>query len=89
MPVYNERGTIAEIIRRVRTVPIPKEIIVVDDGSSDGIDAELTAKVARRKFRIYQVGITYFGRTYEEGKKIGRADAFRVFYCILRYWWGD
>ncbi len=51
-----------------------------------GIDPELTAKVARRKYRIYELGITYFGRTYQEGKKIGFWDAMRVFYCIFRYW---
>jgi len=51
-----------------------------------GIEAELTAKVARRGYRIYEVGITYFGRTYGEGKKIGLRDAFRALWCILRYW---
>jgi glycosyltransferase involved in cell wall biosynthesis len=51
-----------------------------------GIEAELTAKVARRQYRIYEVGITYFGRTYGEGKKIGVRDAFRALWCILRYW---
>ena len=51
-----------------------------------GIEAELTAKVARRKYRVYEVGITYFGRTYGEGKKIGLRDAFRALWCILRYW---
>ena len=54
-----------------------------------GIDPELTAKVARRKYRIYEIGITYFGRTYQEGKKIGFRDALRVFWCILRYWKAD
>lgn len=54
-----------------------------------GIDPELTAKVARRNYRIYEVGISYFGRTYQEGKKIGLPDACRVFVSILRYWWGD
>jgi glycosyltransferase involved in cell wall biosynthesis len=54
-----------------------------------GVDPELTAKIARRKFRIYEVGISYFGRTYQEGKKIGLGDACRVFLSILRYWWSD
>lgn len=54
-----------------------------------GCDPELTAKVARRKYRIYEVGISYFGRTYQEGKKIGIRDACRVFVSILRYWWSD
>ncbi len=224
IPVYNEQDTIQEIIRRVRAVPIPKEIIVVDDGSSDstgeilstleggdgllvlrheknrgkgaalrtafaeitgdiviiqdgdleydptqyrkliqpivegvadvvygsrfstvgphrvlyywhwvanrvlttvsnmftdltltdmetcykvfrrevieairptlkqnrfGIDPELTAKVARRDFRVYEMGISYFGRTYQEGKKIGLRDALWAFWCILRYWKWD
>ena len=221
IPVYNERDTLAEILRRVRAVPIPKEIILVDDGSTDGtrdllaeldgqddlrilyhdrnrgkgaairtgfehasgdvvlvqdadleydpahyselirpivegaadvvygsrfqatgphrvlyfwhyvanrvlttlsnmftdlnltdvetcykvfrreviqaiaptlkedrfgIEMELTAKIARRKLRIYELGITYFGRTYHEGKKIGLRDAFRALWCIVRYW---
>jgi glycosyltransferase involved in cell wall biosynthesis len=51
-----------------------------------GIEPELTAKVARRKCRIYEVGITYFGRTYSEGKKIGLGDALHALWCILRYW---
>ncbi len=50
-----------------------------------GIDPELTAKVARRKYRVYELGISYFGRTYEEGKKIGWPDALKVFWCIVRY----
>ncbi len=54
-----------------------------------GIDPELTAKVARRKYRVYEVGISYFGRTYQEGKKIGLPDACRVFWSILKYWWKD
>ena len=54
-----------------------------------GIEPELTCKIARRKYRIYEVGISYFGRTYEEGKKIGLADACHAFWCIFRYWWGD
>ncbi|MEN6407842.1 MAG: glycosyltransferase family 2 protein [Thermoguttaceae bacterium] len=54
-----------------------------------GIEPELTAKIARRRCRVYEVGISYFGRTYQEGKKIGLADAMRAFWCILRYWWSD
>ncbi len=54
-----------------------------------GIDPELTAKVARRNYRIYELGITYFGRTYQQGKKIGLRDAMTVFCCILRYWKWD
>jgi glycosyltransferase involved in cell wall biosynthesis len=55
-----------------------------------GFEPEVTAKIARvPKVRIYEVGISYYGRTYEEGKKIGWKDGFRAIYCIIRYhkWW--
>ncbi|HRO41965.1 MAG TPA: glycosyltransferase family 2 protein [Flavipsychrobacter sp.] len=51
-----------------------------------GFEPEITAKVARVPgIRIYEVGISYYGRTYEEGKKIGWKDGFRAIYCILKY----
>jgi glycosyltransferase involved in cell wall biosynthesis len=51
-----------------------------------GFEPEVTAKIARIKgLRIYEVGISYYGRTYEEGKKIGWKDGFRAIYCILKY----
>lgn len=50
-----------------------------------GIEPELTIKVARRKARIYEVPISYHGRTYEEGKKIGLKDAFQAIWVIMRY----
>jgi glycosyltransferase involved in cell wall biosynthesis len=51
-----------------------------------GFEPEVTAKIARLpKIRIYEVGISYYGRTYEEGKKIGWKDAFRALYCIVKY----
>lgn len=51
-----------------------------------GFEPELTAKLARvPKIRIYEVGISYYGRTYEEGKKIGWRDGFRAIYCIIKY----
>ncbi|HNF48005.1 MAG TPA: glycosyltransferase family 2 protein [Chitinophagales bacterium] len=51
-----------------------------------GFEPEVTAKIAKiPKIRIYEVGISYYGRTYEEGKKIGMKDAFRALYCILKY----
>ncbi|MGZ5503022.1 MAG: glycosyltransferase family 2 protein [Chthoniobacterales bacterium] len=50
-----------------------------------GFDPEITAKIAKLKCVVYEVGISYHGRTYEEGKKIGWRDGFRVFYAILKY----
>ena len=51
-----------------------------------GFEPEVTAKISRiSKIRIYEVGISYYGRTYEEGKKIGWKDGFRAIYCILKY----
>jgi len=50
-----------------------------------GFEPEVTAKVARAKVRIYEVGISYSGRTYAEGKKIGWRDGFRALWCIWKY----
>lgn len=50
-----------------------------------GFEPEITAKVARGGYRIYEVGISYYGRTYAEGKKIGWRDGFRAIYAILKY----
>ncbi len=51
-----------------------------------GFEPELTAKLSRiPNIRIYEVGISYYGRTYDEGKKIGWRDGFRAIYCILKY----
>lgn len=50
-----------------------------------GFEPEITIKVAKKRVRIYEVGISYYGRTYEEGKKIGWKDGFRAIYCILKY----
>ena len=51
-----------------------------------GIEPEITQKVAAMRARIYEVPISYHGRTYEEGKKIGLKDAFKAVYTILRFW---
>ncbi len=50
-----------------------------------GFEPEIMAKVARAKARIYEVGISYHGRTYAEGKKIGWRDGFRALWCIIKY----
>ena len=50
-----------------------------------GFEPEITAKLARRRCRIYEVGISYYGRTYDEGKKIGWKDGVRAIWCIVKY----
>lgn len=50
-----------------------------------GFEPEVTAKIAKMNLRIYEVGISYYGRTYNEGKKIGWKDGVRAIYCILKY----
>ncbi len=50
-----------------------------------GFEPEITAKIARMECKIYEVGISYYGRTYKEGKKIGWKDGFRAIFCILKY----
>ncbi len=50
-----------------------------------GFEPEITAKVAKLRCRVYEVGISYYGRTYEEGKKIGWKDGVRALFCILKY----
>ena len=50
-----------------------------------GFEPEITAKISRRNLKIYEVGISYYGRTYSEGKKIGWKDGVRAIYCIFKY----
>jgi glycosyltransferase involved in cell wall biosynthesis len=50
-----------------------------------GFEPEITAKICKMNCRIYEVGISYYGRTYQEGKKIGWKDGFRAIFCILKY----
>ncbi|MFH1277765.1 MAG: glycosyltransferase family 2 protein [Candidatus Eisenbacteria bacterium] len=54
-----------------------------------GFEPEITAKIARRRCRVYEIPISYAGRDYEEGKKIGWKDALAAFYFIVRYWISD
>jgi glycosyltransferase involved in cell wall biosynthesis len=50
-----------------------------------GFEPEITVKIAKRRLRVYEVGISYWGRMYEEGKKIGWIDGFRALYCLVKY----
>lgn len=64
-----------------------REIIqsITIEESRFGFEPEITAKVAKMGCRIFEVGISYYGRTYAEGKKIGWKDGFRAIYCIVKY----
>ena len=64
-----------------------KEVIkkIVIKENRFGFEPEITAKISRKQYRIYEIGISYYGRTYAEGKKIGWKDGFRAIYCILKY----
>lgn len=65
----------------------PREIIqkITIEENRFGFEPEITAKLAKLYYRIYEVGISYYDRTYADGKKIGRKDGVRAIYCILKY----
>jgi len=50
-----------------------------------GFEPEITAKIAKKRCKVFEVGISYYGRTYEEGKKIGWKDGLRAIFCIIKY----
>jgi len=54
-----------------------------------GFEPEVTVKIAKRRLRVYEVGISYWGRTYAEGKKIGWKDGFRALWCLIKYAWKE
>jgi glycosyltransferase involved in cell wall biosynthesis len=54
-----------------------------------GFEPEITVKIAKRRLRVYEVGIRYWGRTYEEGKKIGWKDGFWALWCLVKYSWKE
>ena len=64
-----------------------REIIqgITIEESRFGMEPEITAKIAKGNWRIYEIGISYAGRTYDEGKKIGWKDGIRALWCILKY----
>jgi len=72
-----------ETCYKVFTQSVAKQITIKENRF--GFEPELTAKIAKLNLRIYEVGISYHGRTYAEGKKIGWQDGFRALYCIIKY----
>jgi glycosyltransferase involved in cell wall biosynthesis len=71
--------TCYKVFRReiIQSIPIEEDRF--------GFEPEITVKIAKRRLRVYEVGISYWGRTYEEGKKIGWRDGFRALWCLLKY----
>jgi len=72
--------------KAVRT-PLLRSIPIVSDDFR--LEPELTIKLAKREARIFEVPISYSGRTYQEGKKIGWRDGFKALASIVRFWWSD
>ena len=71
--------------KKCKSAP-PKEEKAEIKENRFGFEPEITAKISKIKdIRIYEVGISYNGRTYKEGKKIGWKDGFRALWCILKY----
>jgi glycosyltransferase involved in cell wall biosynthesis len=75
----SDMETCYNVFRReiIQSIPIEEDRF--------GFEPEITVKVAKRRLRIYEVGISYQGRTYEEGKKIGWKDGVRALWCLLKY----
>jgi len=71
--------TCYKAFRREVIQPIPLE------EDRFGFEPEITVKISRRGLRIFEIGISYSGRTYEEGKKIGWKDGVRALWCLLKY----
>ena len=71
--------TCYKVFRRdiIQSIPIEEDRF--------GFEPEITVKIAKRRLRIYEIGISYCGRTYKEGKKIGWKDGFRALWCLLKY----
>ncbi len=75
----SDMETCYKVFRRevIQSIPIEEDRF--------GFEPEITVKLAKRGLRIYEVGISYWGRTYEEGKKIGWRDGVRALFCLLKY----
>ena len=85
--ISNLNLTDMETCYKAFRTPLLKSIPIRSDRF--GIEPEITIKVAKRQARIYEVPISYSGRTYEEGKKIGLKDAFQALWVMLRFWFTD
>jgi glycosyltransferase involved in cell wall biosynthesis len=75
----SDMETCYKVFRRdvIQSIPIEEDRF--------GFEPEITVKIAKRRLRVYEVGISYWGRTYEEGKKIGWKDGLRALWCLVKY----
>ena len=75
----SDMETCYKVFRReiIQSIPIEEDRF--------GFEPEITVKISKRRLRVYEVGISYWGRTYEEGKKIGWKDGIRALWCLLKY----
>lgn len=78
-----------ETCYKVFRTDVLKEILPTLKQDRFGFEPEITAKIARRHLRIYELSISYSGRTYDQGKKIGWRDGFQALWCIVRYAFAD
>ena len=79
----SDMETCYKVFRRAVIQSIPLE------ENRFGFEPEITMKIAKRNLRVYEVGIGYWGRTYEEGKKIGWKDGVRALWCLIKYAWRE
>lgn len=79
----SDMETCYKVFRRevIQAIPIEEDRF--------GFEPEITVKIARRHLRVYEVGISYWGRTYAEGKKIGWRDGFQALWCLAKYGWRE
>lgn len=79
----SDMETCYKVFRRevIQAIPIEEDRF--------GFEPEITVKIARRHLRVYEVGISYCGRTYAEGKKIGWRDGFQALWCLAKYGWRE
>ncbi len=77
----SDMETCYKVFRRevIQSIPIEEDRF--------GFEPEITVKIAKRQLRVFEVGISYAGRTYAEGKKIGWKDGFRALWCLAKYGW--